>query len=105
VGTMGHHRVNGLLMAKSPGIIKQDVTPKEARIEDLAPTLLHLSGLPVPEDMDGRVLLELFEEDFLQANPVRRIPQVQMERSPVEGAYSEEEEAELKRHLENLGYI
>jgi len=105
VGTMGHHRVNGLLMAKSPGIIKQDMTPKEARIEDLAPTLLHLSGLPVPEDMDGRVLLELFEEDFLQTNPVRRIPQVQMERSPVEGAYSEKEEAELKRHLENLGYI
>ena len=104
VGTMGHHRVNGLLIAKGPGIIKQGAAPEEARIEDLAPTLLYLSGLPVPHDVDGKVLLDLFEDDFLQANPVRRT-QVQTERSPMEGAYSEEEEAELKRHLGNLGYI
>ena len=30
------------------------------QLVDLAPTILHLSGLPVPDDMDGRVLGDLF---------------------------------------------
>jgi len=29
-----------------------------ARIIDLAPTILHLMNVPVPDDMDGRVLTE-----------------------------------------------
>ena len=33
-----------------------------ANIVDLAPTALHAMGLPVPDDMDGRVLTELFTD-------------------------------------------
>lgn len=105
VGTTGHHRVDGLLIAKSPEIIKPNATPREARIEDLAPTLLYLSRLPVPEDMDGRVLLELFQDDFREANPVEYTASALTEQAPMESVYSEEEEAALKRHLRDLGYI
>jgi hypothetical protein len=31
----------------------------------MAPTILHLMGEAVPDDMDGRVLEEIFEPEFL----------------------------------------
>jgi hypothetical protein len=36
--------------------------------------LLYLLGYPVPEDLPGRVLTEIVEEEFLQLYPVRTIP-------------------------------
>jgi hypothetical protein len=30
--------------------------PRESRLEDVAPTILHALGQPVPDDYDGRVL-------------------------------------------------
>jgi arylsulfatase A-like enzyme len=32
-------------------------------VYDIAPTILHIFGIPIPEDMDGRVLKEIFEND------------------------------------------
>ena len=34
---------------------------RAANLLDIAPTVLHLLGVPVPADMDGRVLAELFD--------------------------------------------
>lgn len=36
---------------------------KNVSILDLAPTIVHMMGVPVPDDMDGRVLMEVFRED------------------------------------------
>jgi len=38
---------------------------KRPRIVDLAPTLLYLMGLPPPEGLNGRPLLECLREDLL----------------------------------------
>jgi predicted AlkP superfamily phosphohydrolase/phosphomutase len=62
----GDHRRNGIFMAKGP-----DVRAGEAlgplSIYDVAPTILHLFGLPLPPDMDGRAILEaLFQEGCAQ---------------------------------------
>ncbi|EHP86159.1 alkaline phosphatase family protein [Methanotorris formicicus] len=57
----GSHRLNGIFLAYGPGIKKGQRV--DAKICDIAPTILHIFGLPIPNDMDGRVLMEIFEED------------------------------------------
>jgi predicted AlkP superfamily phosphohydrolase/phosphomutase/tetratricopeptide (TPR) repeat protein len=50
----------GILCMRGPGI-RRDELIRGASILDIAPTVLTLLGLPVGEDMDGRVLIEAFE--------------------------------------------
>jgi predicted AlkP superfamily phosphohydrolase/phosphomutase len=62
----GTHQIKGIFLACGPGINK-GVEIQGSRIYDLAPTILHLFGLPIPKEMDGRVLKEIFEEDSASA--------------------------------------
>jgi len=43
------------------------------RVYDIAPTILHMFGLPIPSNMDGRVLLEIFDPDSDYAKRTPRI--------------------------------
>jgi predicted AlkP superfamily phosphohydrolase/phosphomutase len=51
----------GIFIASGPDF-KQGVEVENVAILDLAPTILHLMGLPVPADVDGRVLSEAFKK-------------------------------------------
>ena len=64
------HRHFGILVAKGPGI-KKDDRIYGANLLDICPTLLHLFGLPVGEDMDGKVLLDIYGK---KPADIRRIP-------------------------------
>ncbi len=55
------HRDFGILAIKGPGI-KRDELLHGASVLDITPTLLSLFGLPVGEDMDGKVLVRAFED-------------------------------------------
>lgn len=101
--TSGGHLMEGVFMAAGEGI-KPCVQLSGAQIIDLAPTILYLMGEPIPEEMDGRVLTEIVEESYLEANPIR-FEKAPEESSPVDkAAYSETEEAEIKDRLAGLGY-
>ena len=63
------HRSLGLFCAAGPGL-KHDERVYGASILDVAPTVLTLFGLPVGEDMDGRVMADAFE----QPPHIQRIP-------------------------------
>ncbi len=71
-----------------------------AQLIDLAPTILHLLGLPVPTDMDGRVLTEALAD----ARAVEFGGTSESSAATTEG-YSEEEEREVIERLADLGYI
>ncbi|MFN7971353.1 MAG: alkaline phosphatase family protein [Acidobacteriota bacterium] len=43
------------------------------RLVDVAPTLLYAQGLPIPRDMDGDPLFELFTDDYKSRTPVSSI--------------------------------
>ena len=61
-GWSGVHKLHGIFLAHGPDI-KQSANIEGARIIDLAPTILHMYGVSIPRDMDGRVLTEIFRED------------------------------------------
>jgi predicted AlkP superfamily phosphohydrolase/phosphomutase len=101
-GLEGRHERQGIFLAHGPKLGKSP--PEGARIEDVAPTVLHLLDLPVPEDMDGRVLIETLAPDVATGRAVQFGPPATTERT-AEGDYSPEEKAEVEEQLRALGYI
>jgi len=69
-GPAVEHRQFGIFVAKGPGI-RKDERIYGAGLLDICPTLLHLFGLPVGEDMDGKVLLDIYEEEPAS---IQRVP-------------------------------
>src|SRR5579862_1747152 len=63
------HRPFGVVCMKGENI-KQDERIYGATLLDITPTILTMFGLPVGEDMDGRVLVQAFE----QPPKIERIP-------------------------------
>jgi len=61
--TWYNHKVDGVLAAHGPDIRNSGYLNCKFSILDVAPTILHICGLPVPKDMDGRVLNEILRED------------------------------------------
>jgi tetratricopeptide (TPR) repeat protein len=60
-GPAVQHRPFGIFCMKGPHI-QQDERIYGATLLDVTPTILTLFGLPVGQDMDGRVLVQAFEE-------------------------------------------
>jgi arylsulfatase A-like enzyme len=56
------HALQGVFMAYGPDIKKSGEKLPNLKIYDVTPTVLHMFGLPVVKDMDGRVLTEIFNE-------------------------------------------
>lgn len=80
---MIHHSTHGIFLAHGSSI-KEEAEVQGARIHDLAPTILHLFGLPIPKDMDGRVLTEIFKEASEPAQRDVIFQEVDVERVRVE---------------------
>jgi predicted AlkP superfamily phosphohydrolase/phosphomutase len=100
----GRHRANGVFAAVGPGI-REGQRIEGARIIDVAPTVLYSLGLPIPEDMDGRPMLEIFHEEYTAGHPVEyAAPELPEEPIP-EPTYDEEDAAEMERRLRGLGYV
>jgi hypothetical protein len=98
-GVSSSHRMNGIFVASGAGV--KDVGEfRGAQLIDLAPTILHLMGLAVPTDMDGRVLTEALTD----ARTVE-YGGTSAGSAPATEGYSEEEEAQVIERLQDLGYI
>jgi len=54
------HSMDGIFLAYGDGI-REGVKLGDISIYDFAPTLYHILGYPVPEDVDGKVLKDIFE--------------------------------------------
>lgn len=102
-GLSGAHRMDGLLMM-SGASLKKGKKVESAHIMDLAPTVLYLMGLPVPRDMDGKVLENALENELLARSPVAISEETSGLAAGSEG-YSEKEEEQLKGYLKSLGYF
>jgi hypothetical protein len=105
-GNSGDHRMHGVMLGRGPEILR-GARIEGARIIDYAPTILHSFGVEVPRDMDGRVLEEIFTEEYLAGFPVRVSEEMGLEYSPSDKspAMTEEESEEIRARLRGLGYL
>ncbi|MBI4161208.1 MAG: tetratricopeptide repeat protein [Acidobacteria bacterium] len=99
------HRKSGVLVLRGPAIrAGHRIDP--ASVLDIVPTVLTVLGLPVPADLEGRVLVESFRPEFLLDHSVRY-------RSPVAagGAAGSSEplasgaDEAIRSELRSLGYL
>jgi predicted AlkP superfamily phosphohydrolase/phosphomutase len=72
------------------------------QIEDIAPTMLYLLGLPVADDMDGTVMLDVFHESYIAQNPEFVIPDYN--EIDLEYMAAKEDNESLYKKLKSLGY-
>jgi predicted AlkP superfamily phosphohydrolase/phosphomutase len=100
-GDSGCHRREGIFIAAGPAIRQGGALP-EANILDLAPTILHLVGRPIPRVMDGRVLAEIFASP--QAVTYDE-GEESVETVPAGQALSAADSAEVEERLRSLGYL
>ncbi len=95
----GTHRVEGILIANGPHVHKGHKL--NANIADIAPTLLAVLGLRVPQDMEGKVLSDLFEpKPVIEFEPPQELEAVEYEE-----VYSDKEKEALTKRLSDLGYL
>jgi predicted AlkP superfamily phosphohydrolase/phosphomutase len=99
----GSHRMEGVFILAGDGV-KAGHTVESADIMDVAPTIMHLLGLAVPRDMDGRVLTEALDDDFLSARGIEYSDEKTAPRVPRDGLSAEEAEQVTER-LRGLGYV
>jgi predicted AlkP superfamily phosphohydrolase/phosphomutase len=100
-GDSGCHRREGIFIAHGPPI-KENQHLSKANILDLAPTILHLLGDPVPRLMDGQVLQSIFREPA----DITFVEEDEDETGKVDSqALSEEETRQVEERLRSLGYL
>jgi predicted AlkP superfamily phosphohydrolase/phosphomutase len=102
-GISGCHRMEGVMIASGPAV-KQGMDAALASIYDVTPTILYLLGFEVPEDMDGRILTNIIDEQYLQTNPVR-YGEPEQTAEAASSEYTAEENQEVIERLKSLGYM
>lgn len=104
------HRRYGVVFVWGNGVAP-GTTLRGATVFDVAPTILAATGLPVPEDMPGRVLEEAFEgglhvekvKTWFGDERRRRLVAEELASSGTATVTAEDEET--MQRLESLGYI
>jgi hypothetical protein len=107
VGTSGIHQIDGVFLACGGPIVRGAVPKTQPSVLDVAPTVLALLGLPIAENMPGRVLEELIDPGFLKAHPIRRIPAYEDVVKASPGARPDASAADRARadQLRSIGYV
>jgi predicted AlkP superfamily phosphohydrolase/phosphomutase len=98
------HRLEGILIAKGEGIKRGETFAQGANIMDVAPTILYLMGLPIPREMDGKVLERFIRDEFLESKEILYSSGEDIGRER-KVAYSPDEEDVIRERLRGLGYL
>lgn len=99
----GVHAMEGIFIAYGKNIAKDRKIDK-VEITDIAPTVLYTMGVSIPKDMDGKVLLDIFNDSFRSGNEPRYSDRSVRKKFKRE-SFSQKEEKEMEDKLKGLGYI
>jgi predicted AlkP superfamily phosphohydrolase/phosphomutase len=97
----GGHTMRGIFLAHGKGI-KPKYVVEDAKLTDVAPTILHALDVPVPHDMDGRVMSEIFEDGAGRAVQYQDAFVAEEQSLHV---FTQEEQNVIEQRLRDLGYL
>jgi hypothetical protein len=102
--------MDGIFLAGGPHVIANPTSLENLSIEDVAPTVLHLMGLAIPTDMDGRVLTEIMTTPLAHEQTIQYSPPIGLWPSAGEAIFSDEvtsaeDEEQIRDRLRALGYL
>ena len=107
---VGTHRPVGVFLVNGPHVCRGERVG-ELSILDVAPLMLYSLGLGIPQDLEGRVPLEVYEPDFQMERRVEVVAAVDGSTQDANSAsaatveYDEEAEAVIMARLRDLGYV
>jgi predicted AlkP superfamily phosphohydrolase/phosphomutase len=101
--TSGHHRPEGVLAILGRGAARAR-TIRDAGLLDVLPTLLYLMDLPIPSDIEGRILTDALDEEFTRDREPRFVQSYGDESRPA-GPIDSELDRNILERLRSLGYI
>jgi len=99
-----HYRAReGILIAYGP-TIRRNNDLGSAKIESIAPTILHLMGCKIPRQVDGKVLKKIFKKN---SDPANRKPSFtkHVEAAQKKPKLKRKDAEKIKDRLKQLGYL
>ena len=97
----GSHTFEGILVAAG-GPFRKGAVLDPPSLDDVLPTALHLLGVPLPDDLDGRVIEEALEPAYVAGHPVGLTAARHGEAATTA---EQDDEEEMRRFLQGLGYV
>lgn len=104
VNETGGHRIDGILIAVGPSMTKSNNEMPKAWLGDISPTTLHILGCSIPNNMDGKVLIDWLSPE-LKKRPIKFQQQKKENQKKKLTGLNEEEEVEIMERLSDLGYL
>src|SRR6185436_18449112 len=95
---------DGVLIASGPAF-RQAVRLEGLSVYDVMPLLLQARGLPLAEDLEGRLPSEAFTPAFLESVPVRSVKTYGRWGAPRLGSATPEADRAAIEQLKALGYL
>jgi predicted AlkP superfamily phosphohydrolase/phosphomutase len=102
-GPSGEHAPDGILLGIGSNL-KRGFALEGAEIIDIAPTVLYSLGLPIPIEMDGKLLADIFTAEFTSQTPPK-FSSGEAEPSVSDWRYDQAEEEVVRERLRDLGYL
>ena len=99
----GIHRDHGIFIILGDHL-KKNTCIDGIKICDITPTTLYLMGTQIPDDMDGRLIQDAIEGDYLKQNPFQTVPASGWEELN-QWHFGLSEAKAIEQRLRGLGYI
>lgn len=99
----GEHRLHGIFIASGPHF-KKGLKLDEVSVLDVTPTLLYIYGLPAARDMDGQIVTDALDPEFVVGHPPAYIQSYETGRR-VSSITRSSADMQVREQIRALGYV
>jgi predicted AlkP superfamily phosphohydrolase/phosphomutase len=99
----GIHNQDGIFIFYGPNV-KKGIIINPVNIIDVVPTILYDLNLPIPDDIDGKIIEKAFLDTYKINLPRYITAEKKPEKTTMNGLSKEDEES-MKKALKGLGYL